>query len=243
MYSNYSPEITSTVHHDKNQIRQDINFENSQNNSKIQQVLNVYSRSTYYICTCFGVPPHLSQPAIYFIETRERPNVVARRYISNHCLTSIKKRSKIPLMSATIDSIMNLRQIERHRTIGGLQARLKIFVADTLAVGILLEAEFGSQHVLGFLSDELKVILRSSQAITFLSPRSKTVNNNVTTNEFDTIQLTASDTAIKIIKHIRLKPGSATPLLSSELHKIFYVLGQTLLKFTARFFLKTKLWK
>lgn len=49
VYLNHSPEIITTVHSDKKQFTKDIDLEKPDNNSKIQSVMYVRSKSAYYI--------------------------------------------------------------------------------------------------------------------------------------------------------------------------------------------------
>lgn len=67
-----------------------------------------------------------------------------------------------------------------------------------------------NDQLLRMLWNELQVINRSSWPIAILSCRSKTAGNTIATDEFDTIQMSASDAASKVPEQLRLKPRSVT---------------------------------
>lgn len=120
--------------------------------------------------------------------------------------------SSIPLTSLKKDLTLILGQLELLVATGDLQVTSIFLVADTLAVDIMLNTEFCNQHILGIPRNELKVKPRSSRPIAILSSYSITVNYTVTTDNFNTMQVTARNAAVKCAKEVRLKPGTVTPV-------------------------------
>lgn len=79
IYSNNSPEIISSVHTDKNQIKKNINFGNHHNNSKISPVTTVFSKFAYYIRISLIVQPLVTQLSLFLLDTGAQLSVNRRR--------------------------------------------------------------------------------------------------------------------------------------------------------------------
>lgn len=212
IYSNDSLEIISTVHTDKNKIRKNINFGPSPIISQIQLVITVHNRSAYYIRPSSAVQTHVSQTSFCLLDQKAQPILISGRSIPNHWPPLIENTSSALPISATKDLIPALKQLKRHVMIADLLVRSRLLVAGTLAVSILLGTEFINEHVLGIHLNVLKVVPRSSRSIAIFFLWSKMVNSTVTTDNYHSVQVTARHANDKVVKQVRLKPRSISPV-------------------------------